>query len=119
VGCCLDDDKRTREIVIEAFTAALGRFPDASDEEFPVLLFGHARNLCQSYSGSGRFTDDGLNSAEREVISLLFDGQLSRGQIGCLMRMKEESVASSLMRGLGKLRGGMLPRSAPSFLRLP
>jgi len=118
VRCCLDDDKRTREIVIEAFAAALGSFPEASDEEFPVVLFGHARNLCQSYSSSGRFTDDGLNSAEREVISLLFDGQLSRGQIGSLLRMKEESVASSLKRGLGKLRGSMLPRSAPPFLRL-
>ncbi len=116
--CCLEDDKRAREIVVEAFTAAFARFPDVTDEEFPVVLFGQARNLCQSYSSAGRPADHGLNGAEREVISLLFDAQLSRGQIGGLLRIKEESVTSSLIRGLRKLRAGMLPRSAPSFLRL-
>ena len=47
--------------------------------------------------------NDGLSPREREVISLVFDAQLDRTQIGALLGIKQEVLAVTLVRGLRKL----------------
>ena len=100
---CVDDDVKAGEIVVEAFCRAFVRGPDIPDSDFRLVLFGLARGLCRAAaSGKGR-PDESLNPREREVISLLFDAQLSRGEIGRLLKVKERAVTDALVRGLKKL----------------
>jgi hypothetical protein len=53
------------------------------------------------------------------VISLLFDAQLDRAQIGVLLGIRDEVVATTLVRGLRKLRTSFASSGAgaavPSF----
>lgn len=97
-----------REVVTETFRRALS-FPDPLTEaEFRVVLFGVARRLCH---GHPAHENDGLSECERDVVSLVFDAELDRDEIGALLGIKEDLVGSALLRGLKKLRLG----AAPSF----
>ena len=84
------DDEAARDVVVSAFS-----------EEF------------------SRADNDGLTPREREVISLLFDAQLDRAQIGVLLGIRDEVVATTLVRGLRKLRTSFASAGAgaavPSF----
>ena len=70
------DDRRARDVVVEAFTRAFSQPEDLGDEEFRAVLFGLTRQLC--HGGPHRRPGDRLSAREREVISLMFDGQLRR-----------------------------------------
>lgn len=106
----LDDEARTGEIVVEAFCRAFARCPNVPDNEFRLALFGLARGLCRAALSPKSSADDLLSSREREVIALLFDARLNRGEIGRLLKVKEEAVATALVRGLRKL--GAAPPAA-------
>jgi len=113
-----DDDAKARSIVVESFTRVLALSNAMSDEEFPLALFGIAREICHRTGAQGVEAENGLNSREREVVALVFDAQLSRTQIASLLRLTDGDVASVLLRGLRKLRAAMTPTRAPAFFRL-
>ena len=102
VRAFVDDDAGARDIVVEAFSRAFVRCPDVPDGEFRLVLFSLARGLCRPV-GIGR-VDGALSSRERDVLALLFDAQLNRGEIGRLLKVKERAVTAALVGGLRKLR---------------
>lgn len=112
------DEARSREIVIEAFARAFNRGMVMADEDFPIVLFGVTRDLCSGTRRGPDLSAEGLNDPEREVIALLFDAQLTRSQVGSLLKMPEETVVSTLVNGLRKLRRAVLAKAAPSLQRL-
>lgn len=114
---CVDDDGVANEIVVEAFCRAFARCPELPDGEFRLVLFGLARDLCHSAAGKTR-EDDPLSPRQREVLSLLFDAQLSRSEIGRLLKVKEEKVTSAVVQGLKKLRASTTPPTIAASLKL-
>jgi DNA-directed RNA polymerase specialized sigma24 family protein len=112
------DDEAAREVVVSAFSDAFSR-ADIREDEFEIDLFRTARAICQSSEYRARRHNDGLTPREREVISLLFDAQLDRAQIGLLLGVRDEVVATALVRGLRKLRTSFASSGAgaavPSF----
>ena len=113
-----DDDVKAREIVVESFTRTFACPNDLSDQEFPIALFGAAREICREAVSRGTELKDALSTREREVVALVFDAQLSRAQIASLLRLKNRDVGSALLRGLRKLRAAMTPAQTPAFFRL-
>jgi DNA-directed RNA polymerase specialized sigma24 family protein len=97
------DDEAARYVVVSAFSDAFSR-ADAREDEFEIDLFRTARAICQSGEYRVRRHNDGLTPQEREAISLLFDAQLDCAQIGVVLGISEEGVATTLVRGLRKLR---------------
>ena len=110
------DEAAAREVVIEAFAAVFARRPALDDDAFRIALFGIARDLCRA-APNARPVDSCLSTRERDVVSLLFDAQLTRGEVGSLIGAPEESVTGDLLRALKKLREVMGPATVPSFLR--
>jgi DNA-directed RNA polymerase specialized sigma24 family protein len=112
------DDEAARDVVVSAFSEAFSR-ADTREDEFEIDLFRTARAICQSGEYRARRHNDGLTHREREVISLLFDAQLDRAQIGVLLGIRDEVVATTLVRGLRKLRTSFASSGAgvavPSF----
>ena len=98
------DDARSREIVIEAFAIVFGSGDLLSDEEFPMVLFSATRDLCERFRDNSDDVRAALTDAEREVLALLFDAQLTRGQVGDILQIREDTVASTLVEGLKKIR---------------
>lgn len=114
----VDDDTAASEIVVEAFSRALARSPQLSDGEFRLVLFGMARDLCDSAASGKAREDDPLSPRQREVLSLLFDAQLSRSEIGRLLKVKEETITSAIAQGLLKLRASTTPATIAAYLKL-
>lgn len=112
------DDETARDIVVSAFSEVFGR-PDMREDEFELQLFRTTREICQSGDYSIRRRNDGLSPRERDVLSLLFEGQLNRVQISALLGIKQDAVAVTLVRGLRKLRNSLASGTAaagvPSF----
>jgi len=95
------DEKSAQDAVATAF-AGVFTLPDMREEDFEIELFRAARQFSRE-QGHAHYTD-GLNSREREVISLLFDAQLNRDQVSEILNIREETVVNTLLRGLRKLR---------------
>ena len=112
----MGDEAAARGVVIEAFAAVFARQPVLDEDSFRIALFGVARDLCQA-APAARPVDSCLTSRERDVVSLLFDAQLTRGEVGSLIGAPEESVTGDLVRALKKLREVLGPATIPSFLR--
>jgi DNA-directed RNA polymerase specialized sigma24 family protein len=112
------DDEAARDVAVTAFSEAFAR-PDVREDDFELDLFRTARAICQSGEYRVRRHNDGLSPRERDVISLLFDAQMNRVQISALVGIRQEVVASTLVRGLRKLRASLAmgPAGAvvPSF----
>lgn len=98
------DEERSREIVIEAFARSFSRGLDQDEDDFAVVLFSVTRDLCSGARSSSGPVDGALTDPEREVLALLFDAQLTRRQVGSLLTMPEESVVTTLVNGLRKLK---------------
>lgn len=117
-ACAATGDDEARYVVVSAFSDAFSR-ADAREDEFEIDLFRTARAICQSGEYRVRRHNDGLTPQEREAISLLFDAQLDCAQIGVLLGISEEGVATTLVRGLRKLRTSFASPGAgaavPSF----
>jgi DNA-directed RNA polymerase specialized sigma24 family protein len=105
------EEERSREVVIEAFARAFSRRATGSDDDFAVVLLSVTRDLCSGVRSTSRATDAALNDPEREVLALLFDAQLTRRQVGSLLTMPEESVVTTLVNGLRKLKAAAAPGS--------
>ncbi|MFQ5471476.1 MAG: RNA polymerase sigma factor [Dehalococcoidia bacterium] len=101
------DDERCREIVVEAFARVFNRGAILSDEDFPVALFSVVRDLCEGSRRCSEESQGGLSASEREVLALLFDAQLTRGQVGSLLQIGEDTVVSTLVRGLRRLKSAV------------
>ena len=115
VHSCTLDEARSREIVIEAFARTFSRRADVGESDFAVVLFSVARDLCSGARSTLGLATASLTDPEREVLALLFDAQLTRHQVGSLLKMPEESVVTTLVRGLRKQRepGAVRERSFP------
>ena len=97
------------------FAAAYARHARSGDEEFCIWLFDGARHALQS----GGFTPgtDGLSARERDVISFLFDAQLTRREVSVLLSISEDAVANTLLKALRKLREAKTSQQVPWALR--
>lgn len=115
VHSAITDEARAQEIVAEAFTQAFASHDVSDDEEFRIWLFALARRIVRSAESAA--DPDGLNSRERDVVSLLFDAQLTRREVGTLLSISEDMVASTLLKALRKLRETASPQSTRHFLR--
>ena len=111
------EESVTLEVVAEAFAGVFSRVPELREDEFRLALFGAARDLCEDRRAP-RAPEETLTPRERDVISLLFDGQLSREEVACLIDESEEAVTGVLVRALRKLRAGLGQSTVPSFLRI-
>jgi DNA-directed RNA polymerase specialized sigma24 family protein len=113
------DDEAARDVAATAFTSVF-TMPDMREGEVETALFKAARDLCNSGEYRVRRHNDGLNPRERDVISLVFDGQLGHAKIGELLGVRSEVVSMTLARGLRKLRTRLAPEldtgaALPSF----
>ena len=108
------DEGTTRELVAEAFSRVFSRADDVKEDEFRLALFGAAREMCGGVRGPAA---EGLTERERDLVSLLFDGQLDRAEVASLLDVREETVTAELVRALKKLRAGLGKAPVPSFLR--
>ena len=111
-------DARSREIVIEAFARVFGSGEFLSDEKFPISLFSVTRDLCEKFRDNSDDARGALTEAEREVLALLFDAQLTRGQVGDLLQIREDIVASTLVQGLKKIKSFVSGESNPALQQL-
>lgn len=100
------DEDTAREVVIETFSRTFTLDAGLGDDEFAIVLFDTARDLCRAAQpGSG--LNGALSRRERELLALVFDARLSMDLIRRLMRTSEQALASALLRALRKLRGSM------------
>jgi DNA-directed RNA polymerase specialized sigma24 family protein len=99
----IGDEEAARELSVASFSDVFS-LPDIEESEFSLQLFRIARALARRPDVRARRPHDGLTSREHDVVSLVFDAQLDRAQIGQLLGLRPETVASMLMRGLRKLR---------------
>lgn len=113
------NDEAARDVTVAAFTSAF-TMPDMREAEFEMELFRSARELCSNGEYRVRRHNDGLSPRERDVISLVFDGQLGQQQVADLLEMRPDAVAMALKRGLRKLQTNLALEPAggaamPSF----
>lgn len=113
--CATSDQTRSTEIVVEAFSRVFEQDAWSSDEGFPVALFAVARDLCESAPALPGYGAGRLNARERDVLSLVFDAQLTRDQVSSVMKLPEDSVISALVNGLRNLKRTVLDGRRPSF----
>jgi len=111
------DEGVTRELVAEAFTRAFSMSGESKEGEYRLALFRAARELCEG-ARVPTPAEECLTPRERDIISLLFDAQLGRGEVASILEMEEAAVTPELVRALKKLRAGLGPSAVPSFLRL-
>ncbi len=117
VSSWLGDDPASRQVVIEAFTRTFSFRAQLDDEDFPILLFATARDLCHNATERKR-AGDGLSGREQDVVSLLFDAQLTRSQVSVLLGLRLEQVNSTLIRALKKLRARLPQAAGPALAGL-
>lgn len=115
IHSAVSDETRARDLVADVFAATYARHARSGDEEFCVWLFAEARHVVQS--GGFAPGTDGLSARERDVVSLLFDAQLTRREVGMLLSISEDAVASTLLRALRKLREANTSQQVPWALR--
>src|SRR5688572_20206254 len=87
------DEEAARELSVASFSDVFS-LPDIDESEFPLHLFRIARALSRRPDVRARRPLDGLTSREHDVVSLVFDAQLDRGQIGQLLGLRPDTVAS-------------------------
>jgi len=111
------DEAVTRDLVAEAFTRVFSMSAEPKEAEYRLALFRAARELCEGAHAPAA-AEECLTPRERDIISLLFDAQLNRGEVASILEMEEQAVTSELVRALKKLRAGIGASTVPSFLRL-
>jgi DNA-directed RNA polymerase specialized sigma24 family protein len=110
------DEATTRELVTESFVRVFSRPEDLREDEFRLALFGTARDLLDGVRVPP--VAEGLTDRERDLVSLMFDGLLSRAEVATLLDVREETVTAELVRALKKLQSSRRNAAAvPSFLR--
>jgi len=111
------NEAHARKVVIETFSQVFAHPAHLSDQQFSMAVFSLARSLCRDARPDGRRNDGDLLGSEREVLSLLFDAQLSRGEVGMVTGLEDEEVRAEMVSGLRKLRGPNGGSIIPAFLR--
>jgi DNA-directed RNA polymerase specialized sigma24 family protein len=109
------DEERAREIVACVFAATFARHAKSGDEEFHLWLFSDARQALQAERPAP--PGDGLSGRERDVVSLLFDAQLTRREVAILLGVNDDTVTSSLLKALRKLKEANASQGVPFLLR--
>jgi DNA-directed RNA polymerase specialized sigma24 family protein len=99
------DETTATQVAVEAFADAF-QMPDMREPEFEIELFRAAREHCRRAKLRQGPRGDRLNAREREVISLVFDGNLGRSAVGRVLDITADSVSTALVQGLRKLQAG-------------
>ncbi len=110
--CAAGDEDTARAITINAFSEAF-LLPDMREDEFEMEIFRIARQVARSSSRAPVRQSDGLTGRERDVISLVFDAQLHRDQVGSLLSLRPETVLGIMLKGLRKLQDPLPASAAP------
>ena len=97
------DEDTAKQVTVAAFARAFS-LPDMREHEFEVEIFRSARESGRAPVSRERQSSDGLTPREREVLSLVFDAQLSRDQVARLLSLRPETVLGVLLKGLRKMR---------------
>jgi DNA-directed RNA polymerase specialized sigma24 family protein len=95
-----DDEESAKEVTVAAFAVVLPQ-DQLAEEDFAVALFTAARRLT---SRPRNAPANGLTPDEEEIISLVFDAELTRSEIARLLGLHSEAVVGRLVSGLRKLR---------------
>jgi DNA-binding CsgD family transcriptional regulator len=107
-------EEAARRLTVAAFAEAFA-LPDMREPEFELEIFRAARSVARAMSGSKGQFKDGLTGRERDVLSLVFDGQLQRDQVGSLLSLRSETVLGILLKGLRKMRDPMPAAALPAI----
>ncbi len=119
VRTCVGGDVPAQDIVVQAFAQAFGRAGSGDEDKFLSVLFRTARRLSRPAFRENRVDDgESPDGREREIISLVFDAGLTRGQIARLFHIRETTVSALLMTGLRKLKEQTSPAAATAYLNL-
>lgn len=118
VRTCIGGEVPTQDIVVQAFARAFNRAGNGDEEKFRKVLFRTARRLCRPAFKANRVDgdEDFPSLREREILSLIFDAGLTRGEISSLFGIREATVSSLLMTGLRKLKEQTSPATAAAYL---
>ena len=112
----LGDEVTAREVVGAAFSTALTGHASAEDEAFRIGLFTALRDNCRERKRKVPL-DIGLAVAERDVITLTFDGGLTSAEVDVVLGT--DTAALNLSRALQRMSEMSSPSIIPSFYRLP
>lgn len=110
------DEASAREVAAEAFSIAFDHPKVLNDDDFILLLFSAAGEICRGQMAN-ESAPGNLSPGERELLALVFDARLSREKVRRLMRTTEEVLSSTLMEALRKIQESMKPPAARKFLR--
>jgi len=106
----IEDETRARDVATAAFAETMALGP-TTEQEFVIELFRAASKLSAPHVRVHANSVPRLTLPEREVISLVFDAQLSSEQIALVIGISRSGVADALLEGLRKLQAVALPTS--------
>jgi len=112
----LGDEAASREVVGAAFSTALTGHASAEDQAFRIGLFTALRDNCRERKRKVPL-DIGLAVAERDVITLTFDGGLTSAEVDAVLGT--DTAALKLSSALRRMSETSSPSIIPSFYRLP
>lgn len=104
------DAETAKDATVAAFATVL-KEDQLTEPDFAHALFTAARHLCLKHRSPSR---EGLTAIEQEIVTLLFDAQLSRAEVEQLLGVGPETVVTTLVSGLKKLRAFSPPPSQPA-----
>jgi len=111
----LGDESTARELVSAAFCEALTDYASGEDKEFRIGLFTALRDSCRKRKRKVP-VDIGLPVAERDVVTLTFDGGLTSAEVDAVL--ESDTAALKLSRALQRMSETSSPSIIPSFYRL-
>lgn len=102
------DEEAAGDIVAEAFARVSVEAQASGRNGFRLRLFQVARDLVADsrgqHSGDGKF-DGELSNVERELLSLVFDGELRPSEASAILGVPPDHIPSMLLTSLRKMRG--------------
>jgi len=112
----IGEEAATRELVGAAFSMVLTEYASSDDQAFRIGLFSSLRDSCRERKRKMPL-DIGLAVAERDVITLTFDGGLTSEEVDAVLGTG--TAALKLSRALQRMSETSSPSIIPSFYRLP
>lgn len=116
---CVGGEIPAQDMAVKAFSQAFNQTSESTgDDEFRTVLYRAARRMCRPALRNNKPQDDSLTTREREIISLVFDAGLSRGQIAYMFHFRESTISSLLMSGLRKLKEETSPAMTAAYMNV-
>jgi DNA-directed RNA polymerase specialized sigma24 family protein len=116
---CVGGEIPAQDIAVKAFSQAFRQTSESTgDDEFRTVLYRAARRMSRPALRDKHSHDDALTTREREIISLVFDAGLSRGQIAYMFHFRESTISTLLMSGLRKLKAETSPAMTAAYMNV-